>query len=699
MVRIFRLCLRFDYSVSTLGHVFQASLSLFSAFLVAVDVTCNNWEIVHAIGNAKHFFTPLQDITTIQDMVSQYAFVNNMTPDTISKVAKSMLNYTVDAMDVDNGANYFLTANTYTILESNNDICRTLVGTYTVPTRPPPSQANPFRLAAAINQITYIRGSPLSKAFGTADTVVAPKGSKDQELTNMGYIPGRWDLDMRFSTRIDLPLDTNSYSTNVSMYRIFSKSFCSGCDPNTELGLDICSITYSYNATNNTFAVASAKAFLGGSHLLGLVISRTWGTVASLAIRGVCVVFAVVGYAVSKKTVRWTDPPTMGSWVRRIIHTISPTPLYKFPSHTLTFTTFCLDSDLFVLFYSFAIVLDEKNSMVYSRVMNRWNQYSDNSWVSVQLFAMQFRWLWLNCAVLKLLKSVVNVGAMTRYNGTNVIVGFLNLSSVTYVYLSAVLLILRTQFIEYGNTDNVGLFSTTEDLDGIRVDWFQSWYTRNIPEFILVMIVNLICVIALDHTLNRRLWRRLARNSLARQAMFNSTSILSVMYYTFHDVPGYSGQAVLVQARALCTAQWFLLCHTTCFGLAEHPKNIRAMITKHLGSGVTTTTASRRSSNPNVPTYDPMATKATTTGTPTNKYIVVKAKAANAEVASLDDTTQATGVLTDLEETAVQPNITEMVIVAQDPDGHIHLYDARKRELQALSLEIKILGDTYYVVA
>ncbi|KAF0698696.1 Aste57867_10696 [Aphanomyces stellatus] len=185
MVRVLRsfLVSKMDF-FSTLGHVFQASLSLLSAFLVVVDVSCNNSEIIHAFGNAKHFFTPLQD------MVSQYAFVNHVTPYTISKVAKSMLNYTVDATVAHDGSDYFLTANTFTILDANNDKCGALVGMYTVPTNPPPSQDNPFRLAAVINQVTYIRGPPLSNAFGTADTVVAAKGMKNQELTNMGYAPG-----------------------------------------------------------------------------------------------------------------------------------------------------------------------------------------------------------------------------------------------------------------------------------------------------------------------------------------------------------------------------------------------------------------------------------------------------------------------------------------------------------------------------
>ncbi|KAF0698694.1 Aste57867_10694 [Aphanomyces stellatus] len=94
-------------------------------------------------------------------------------------VVLSEANYKVAATVADDGSDYFLTANTFTILDTNNDECGVLVGMYTVPMNPLPSQDNPFRLAAVINQVTYIRGSPLSNAFGTADTVVAAKGTKN----------------------------------------------------------------------------------------------------------------------------------------------------------------------------------------------------------------------------------------------------------------------------------------------------------------------------------------------------------------------------------------------------------------------------------------------------------------------------------------------------------------------------------------
>ncbi|KAF0698695.1 Aste57867_10695 [Aphanomyces stellatus] len=216
---------------------------------------------------------------------------------------------------------------------------------------------------------------------------------------------------------------------------------------------------------------------------------------------------------------------------------------------------------------------------------------------------------------------------MTRCNGTNIVVGFFNLSSVTYVYLSAVLLLFRTPFVNYGNTDNVGLLCTTEDLDGIRVDWFQSWYTRNIPEFVLVMTVNLICIVALDHMLKWQLWRRLARNSLAAKPLAKRVGPSTC---TLHGpmVPPLPLNVLWTRG----TSQEYSRHDLEIFGQWGHVDGVPAQFQYKR------------------PSYDPMAT----TGSPANKYIVVKAKAASADVASLDETTaQATGALTDLEESAV----------------------------------------------
>ncbi|KAF0715326.1 Aste57867_3436 [Aphanomyces stellatus] len=670
----------------------ESALTLFVTFLVIVDVISNNFEINHFIGNAKFFFTPLLDILTLDDLMATYTFANGNSPRRISQHGRWMVDYTLKTIQSRDGTHYFIRSGQFHILNAANDKCGTLVGAYVVPTSPPPGPDNPLRLAVANNLVTFVRGSTLGNTFGTPPTPAA-KGTNSSTLIEMGYTPGRIDVDMRFTSPLPLPLDNNTNSTNVSMYRIFPKTFCSGCDPKIELGHVTCGISYALLDNGTTVRVKTSAAFIGDYHHLGTIIPRDAATSASLVVRGICVIFAIASYGVSKKTVRWTDPPTMSSLYKRIMHTFAPTPLYKFPSHTFSFATFCLDSDIFVFLYTLAVLLDEKDSILYTRSLNVWNQNADNMWVPIQLLAYQFRWLWLNCAILKLLKGAVNFASMTRYSGSNVVVGYLNFSDVSFVYLGAAVLMLRTSFIEYGNTDNLGVLSTAQNLDSIRLDWYESWYVRAMPQFVLVMFVNLFIVLSIDRLLNFKKWQRIARNSLGRQAMFNSTSILTVTYYKFHDLPGYDRQAVMVQARALCTAQWFLMCHTTCFGLPEHPKNVRAMISKSLATAVNgaPATSNQTSTSKQSMAYDPMHKS----NVSKHQTIQPKNEASLGPVSEDDEAIAKKAA----EATAAASPAHEMYIVAQDPDCHIHLYDAKKREIQAMSLEVKILGDTCYIIA
>ncbi|ETV65297.1 hypothetical protein H257_17949 [Aphanomyces astaci] len=69
--------------------------------------------------------------------------------------------------------------------------------------------------------------------------------------------------------------------------------------------------------------------------------------------------------------------------------------------------------------------------------------------------AIHFRWLWVNCFVVKAAKVLVYFANMTRYNGSNAVV--------------------RTEYIKHGNSDVETLSSSTTDVDGIRVDFFKSW--------------------------------------------------------------------------------------------------------------------------------------------------------------------------------------------------------------------------------
>ncbi|KAH9138434.1 hypothetical protein AeNC1_019519, partial [Aphanomyces euteiches] len=110
-------------------------------------------------------------------------------------------------------------------------------------------------------------------------------------------------------------------------------------------------------------------------------------------------------------------------------------PIYRYSSHAFSFSSFYLNSDWFVFGYVIAVLLDEKQSMIYSKIMYTWNEHSDNYWIPIQLFAIQFRWLWLNCAIVKLFKFILNFVSLTRYTGKNLPVGLCNFSSVFYIYL------------------------------------------------------------------------------------------------------------------------------------------------------------------------------------------------------------------------------------------------------------------------
>ncbi|RLO01210.1 hypothetical protein DYB28_007965, partial [Aphanomyces astaci] len=111
-------------------------------------------------------------------------------------------------------------------------------------------------------------------------------------------------------------------------------------------------------------------------------------------------------------------------------------------------------------------------------------------------------------------------------------------------------------------------------------------------------------------------------------------------------------QAVVVPVRSLCTMQWFLTCHTLRFGLPEDPANIRGM-------------ASKAGSRPN------------------QAVSPSKRNSAQVTVARRQSTVAA----------------DDFFMLAQDQDGYLHLFNARKTEIQALSMEVKVQADARYMVA
>ncbi|OQR95039.1 hypothetical protein ACHHYP_00489 [Achlya hypogyna] len=135
------------------------------------------------------------------------------------------------------------------------------------------------------------------------------------------------------------------------------------------------------------------------------------------------------------------------------------------------------------------------------------------------------------------------------------------------LYVSAVLLFYVPPFIEYNNNTNVALSNKREKLDGLRVDIYDSFYMRVVGSIVLGLLANLLLVTLLDHVWNFRYWQLLRRHSLARQAIYNSSSIVCD-YLDGIEHEG-AGAVLVCRARRLSTLQWFFMSHLTCFGLPE----------------------------------------------------------------------------------------------------------------------------------
>ncbi|KAF0699217.1 Aste57867_10182 [Aphanomyces stellatus] len=640
------------------------ALGAFCAFLVAVDIVGNNWELNHFVGDAKHLFTPLLNIYNASQLLESFAFPAAWSPDAVSNVGRFMVTTTIDRVHDDTSTFYHLTLSQHLVQNAANDICGTLAKTYAIPNASIGANVN---LGTIQDQITCIRGNAITHMFGS--TMTDPKaalGDNYTTLSEMGYVPGRVGLDMRLTTAIQVPPPGQLITTNVTMYTYFSKGFCSGCRPGMEMGMDTCAIVYSYNDTTNALVVRSSHAYVGSYHVLGFSFYRRWGALTSIIIRSLCVLMALSAFASSEKTVRWTDPLMLTSWFKRIKHMLAPKH-YRHTNHAFKFVYFCFNSDLFVLLYSAAILMDEDIAMVYARVMNRWAKPAGfNIWTTLRLWALGLRWLWFNLALLKLLKWLCNFVSTVRFNGGNKIMGLLNFSSLSCVYLTVFALFDRTDYIEYGNSVNFVLTSATEDLDEVYVEFGDSWYVRGLPSLLALMLANLLLVLMVDHVVYRTWWQLLAKNTLGRQHMFNSTSILSDMSLPVEHGDLYS--TITVNARTLCTFQWFFTGHLTCFGLPEDPDFVRKFVSSKL--------ATSRMNTAKHPSIDAKQQEVGEMVALVDTNQVAKDEAALANAAAVAD--------------------AAIHMIVQDQDGYWHLYDSEKHEVQALGMEVKILRNAAY---
>ncbi|ETV76502.1 hypothetical protein H257_09512 [Aphanomyces astaci] len=625
-------------------------VSISCSLLVLVDIVGNNWELNDFTGNAKHFLTPLLTTFSIDELVQTYAFPTDSSPWSASNGGRFMINSALNQVHDLGGDYYHLTLGSHTIDTPENNICGQLVDAYPLVN----TSKSVVRLGSVQDQVTYIRGTTLTHVFGDSlGTELGHFGDNASKLESLGYVAGRVGLDMRLTTAIPVSTQGKTVTLNVTMYRFFSKSFCSGCAPNTELGMDTCTIVYSTDESTNVLHVHSSGAIYGESHVLGIILLRRWGPVLSLWLRGLCILAVLAAFAASQKTVQWTDTMTFtSSWVKRMVHKFSP-PQYRHVNNAFHLLYFCFNSDFTVLMLSVSVMFDEDIAMVYGRVLSRWSKpASFQLWTQLRLYALDFRWMWFNLAILKLLKLACNLVNTARFNGHNVVMGWLNFRSITWVYLTVFVLFERIDYTEYGNSIRVDVTPLEDDLDAIFVEFEHSWYIRGLPSLAMLMLGNLLLVLCVDHVVNRHWWVLVAKTSLGRQHMYNSSSIITDSGLHVSGEGGGVAATITIKARTMSTMRWYFTSHLLCFGLAEEPTALRK----------TSTTNGAK--------------------TPISIHVASEAK--------LDKVTPSSATTFDA--------MGDVHFLVQDQEGHVHLIDADKREVQALGVEVKILRDSQFTL-
>ncbi|RHY93644.1 hypothetical protein DYB37_001021 [Aphanomyces astaci] len=636
------------------------AISAVGVFLVAYDVFANNWALNDYIGNAMHCRTPVMDMASFSDIHDHYVFSTRDNWGTISPIPRQLLATHIDQLIIADETVYFLAAGMHEVGPATPDLCRDLERSYPI-TFPTNSTETVVRLAVAMDFVTYIRGDALSHVFGSTatDPVPGPDALRE-ELLERGYEAGVFTADLRMT--LEVPVSSLNPGTtmqhNTLVYRIFAKTFNTGGTPMAELGVDNCNMTYVWNATTNMVDVVSSRVMLGEVHILAIIVDRSSTTVAAFYIKVFALLMVLGGYSASAKTVIWvdTDKQILWPWFKRLYQKFAP-DLYRHPSHALTMQYICYNSDLFVLLYVVTVLLDENIAMKFTREMNEWNQWNPDFWVSVQIYSMSFRWLWINCCFVKMLKLLCHNVSIVQYNGHNWLVGFFNFSSVVPIYLSSIALMARHQFINYSNSVRHDLSSHVQSLDGTDLDLFASWYVRCFQPMALVIFINLVAILTLDRIVNYKWWSRIAQNSLGRQYMFNSTSILCGIDDVQDKPDGVGGQMIMLPARKLCTLRWFLSSHLLCFGLPEDPKCVRVWASTVLQ---TKSAVSKGSTSTN--------------GSPTK------------------------APLKDAKATTTEDSARNMLLIGQDQDGYVHLMDENKRDVKALAIEVKILRDSMFYI-
>ncbi|KDO32023.1 hypothetical protein SPRG_03240 [Saprolegnia parasitica CBS 223.65] len=556
------------YAVAVLTTSKPTFWTLFVVLLVSGDAIINNWALVNFMGGGYFFVTPIAAATSLDSLGTQYSFAADMGLQDLSKSGRWMSSFTVTHLVAKSDKIYVIAAGDIPLTPSTV-LCPIFEARYAVNFDATNGRVH---LALASDAVSFFRGNALSHAFTDDDSAnLANASMSAHELYALNYVPGRVTVDKRFTNEIQLRNTSAPQTHIVSYYRIFSRSFCTGCNPVAELGYGSCNFTMMYNDSAKAVTVINSTFVPGSLYKLGFIIPHTFLGELALAAKSIAIAFAILGYLASRRTVQWPDATHVESSIAKALRTIVP-KCFPYPSHALSYSMFCYNSDWFVILYAFSVLIDIQNCLLYVRNVNLYTMYALQFGYSLQLFALSSRLLWVNCAILKCTKGLVHMLSIAQHAGESRFVGFCNLSSVSWLYASAIALFYVPPFIEYNNSIMINLTNARERIDGICVDVYDGFYMRVATSIAVGLVANIFVVTGLNHVCRYNYWQLVAKNSLARQAVFNSSSI--VCDYLDGLQANGDGSIFVLHARRFSTLQWFFSSHLTLFGLPE--KGLRA---------------------------------------------------------------------------------------------------------------------------
>ncbi|KDO20352.1 hypothetical protein SPRG_13497 [Saprolegnia parasitica CBS 223.65] len=534
--------------LARLGYDYvKRAMSLFVVLLLAMDAVVNNWALSNYLAGGYFFLTPIGAVQNAPQLETQYSYMRGYSIANMSNMGQWMANYTVVNLVSKNDRVFAISAGEFELTPSTV-LCPIFQGDYNVDL----SVSNKVKLAVAADATTFYRGNAFTHATNANDKV--PAGASSVDLLKHGYLPGRTTVDKRFTRDIVLANTPTPQTQVVPYFRIYSRNYCTGCDTVAELGYSTCEFKMIYNDAVKTLTVTSSAFVPGSTYQLGFTVVNSAMALTALIVKLLAIFVGVGGYIASRRTVQWfeVDPAKPDSFVAKAIRTVVP-KYFPFPSEALSYDMLLFNSDIFVYLYTLSVVLDLQNCLRYARDVSVYNAPAPQALVSIEIFALSFRLLWLNLVILKLCKLLWNLLGIASFNGQSVMMGFFNFSSVTALYLSGLSLFFIPSFIDYSNSDSYELYQHTEPLDGIRVEVVHGIYIRVAPYVVFVLLVNIVVILVLDHVWNLAHWKMLRKNSLARQAVYNSTSIMCDFLWGIepHELPTGPGSVVCISARRL----------------------------------------------------------------------------------------------------------------------------------------------------